>query len=151
MKSVKLKGSWLPRHEDVWGSGDIAPAFLTSTLDGGWVVSFTPRPLYTAGSKPPVPIGRKLDGRQSRSGCCGSREESCIAGTQSRAFQPVARRDTELSRLICKGKTGGKFGNYYALEGLLMGSHLHLFQNKTVHKKFVYFRICLLIMGMISL
>jgi hypothetical protein len=28
------------------GSGGISPPFLTSTLDGRWVVSFTPRPLY---------------------------------------------------------------------------------------------------------
>jgi hypothetical protein len=33
-------------HEDIWGNGDIAPPFLTSALDGGgWLVSFTPRPI----------------------------------------------------------------------------------------------------------
>jgi hypothetical protein len=52
-KKVKKKGKFVPvlnyapRHEDVWGSGDIAPPFLTLALDGGeWSAScpsrFTP-------------------------------------------------------------------------------------------------------------
>jgi hypothetical protein len=37
-----------PRHEDIWGSGGIAPPFLASALDGGeWLASRPSR--YTAG------------------------------------------------------------------------------------------------------
>jgi hypothetical protein len=42
-----------------WGSGDIAPPLLTSTLDG--VVSFTPRPLQSPGKSPPYRLDRRLD------------------------------------------------------------------------------------------
>jgi len=38
-----------PFHEDVltyWRSGDIFPRILKFSTVGGWVVSFTPRPLY---------------------------------------------------------------------------------------------------------
>jgi hypothetical protein len=43
-----------PCHEDIWRSGDTAPPFLTSALDGGeWPVScpshFTPRTNWTGG------------------------------------------------------------------------------------------------------
>jgi hypothetical protein len=43
-------------HEDIWGSGGIAPPCLTSVLDGGeWSAS---RPcLFTPGEEPPVSIG----------------------------------------------------------------------------------------------
>jgi hypothetical protein len=33
-----------------------------------WVVSITPRPLYPRGKSPRYPLGRRLDGPQSRSG-----------------------------------------------------------------------------------
>jgi len=33
------------RHEDVWGSGGIAPRILNLCIRWRWVVSFTPRPL----------------------------------------------------------------------------------------------------------
>jgi hypothetical protein len=38
-------------HEDVWGSGGIAPSFLTSALVGGEWSSLPPE------KEPPVPIG----------------------------------------------------------------------------------------------
>jgi hypothetical protein len=41
-------------HEDVWGSGDIVPLYMTSAPDG--VVGFTP--VETA----PVPTGGRLGG-----------------------------------------------------------------------------------------
>jgi len=34
------------RHEDVWGSGGIAPRIFSLGAIWMWVVSFTPRPLY---------------------------------------------------------------------------------------------------------
>jgi hypothetical protein len=65
-------------HDDLWGSGGIAPSFLTSALDGGeWSLSrpgrFTPDQ------------DRRLGGPQSRSGSCGE--------------EPVAI-PTKLSRLL---------------------------------------------------
>jgi hypothetical protein len=34
--------NYAPHHEDIWGSGGIAPPLLTSTLDGGeWLASQT--------------------------------------------------------------------------------------------------------------
>jgi hypothetical protein len=38
--------SKLSRHKDVWGSGDIAAAFLTSVLDKGELSGSWPRPFY---------------------------------------------------------------------------------------------------------
>jgi hypothetical protein len=42
--------------------------FLTSALVGGWVVNFTPRPLYPRGTSPRYSLYRRLGGPQSRSG-----------------------------------------------------------------------------------
>jgi hypothetical protein len=43
-------------HGDIWGSGGIAPPFLTSTLDGGeWSASRPGR--FAAGKERLVPIG----------------------------------------------------------------------------------------------
>jgi hypothetical protein len=36
-----------------------------------WVVSFTPRPLYSRGKSPRYPLDRRLGGPQNRSGLCG--------------------------------------------------------------------------------
>jgi hypothetical protein len=46
-----------PRHEDVLGSGGIAPRILNPGTRWRWVVSFTPRPLYPRSKSPPVAIG----------------------------------------------------------------------------------------------
>jgi hypothetical protein len=44
--------NYTPRHEDVWGSGGIAPPFLTSELDGGeWPASCPSR--FTPGERVP--------------------------------------------------------------------------------------------------
>jgi hypothetical protein len=69
---LKVKGKVVPMlnwlsmsHEDIWGSGGIAPPFLTSAQDAGeWWAS---RP----GKIPPYPLARRLNGPQSRSGRCG--------------------------------------------------------------------------------
>jgi len=47
-----------PHHEDVLGSGDIAPRILKLGTRWRWVVSFTLQPLYPWG-KTQVPNGRK--------------------------------------------------------------------------------------------
>jgi hypothetical protein len=55
------------RHEDVWGSGNIAPPFLTSALDGVKLSASRPGG-FTRRERPPVSIGC---GPQSRSVRCG--------------------------------------------------------------------------------
>jgi len=52
----------VPRHEDVWGSGSIAPRILSLGSRWRWVVIFTPGPLYT--------LNRRLVVLRSRSGRC---------------------------------------------------------------------------------
>jgi hypothetical protein len=48
----------LSGHEDIWGSGGIAPPFLTSALDGGgWSASRPDR--FGPGKKPQVPVGQE--------------------------------------------------------------------------------------------
>jgi hypothetical protein len=49
-------------HEDVWGSGCIDPYFLDVVTSWRWVVSFTPRPLYSRGKSIRYPIDRRLGG-----------------------------------------------------------------------------------------
>jgi hypothetical protein len=45
-----------PRHEDIWGSGGIAPPLMTSALDGGeWTASRPDR--CNPGKEPHAPIG----------------------------------------------------------------------------------------------
>jgi hypothetical protein len=61
--------NWPSHHEDEWGSGGIAPPFLTSTLDGGELSASHSR-RFTSGKGLPYPLSRRLGGPHSRSGCC---------------------------------------------------------------------------------
>jgi hypothetical protein len=51
-----------------WGSGGIAQRILDLGARWNWVVSFTPRSLYSQGKSPRYPLDRSLGGPQSRSG-----------------------------------------------------------------------------------
>jgi hypothetical protein len=77
---VKVKLSlcfnWAPRHEDILGSGDIAPRILDLGTRWRWVVSFTSRPLYPQGKSPWYPLDRRLGESQSRSGRGGEEKNS---------------------------------------------------------------------------
>jgi hypothetical protein len=42
-----------------WGSGGITPRILDIRTRGRWVVSFTPRPLYSRGKSPRYSLGRR--------------------------------------------------------------------------------------------
>jgi hypothetical protein len=80
-------------HEDVWGSGGIAPTFLTSALHGDeWSVS---RPcLFTLGETAPDThwIGGWVNPRVGLDDV--EKKESCTAGNRTRAVQPVTHRYT---------------------------------------------------------
>jgi len=51
-----------------WQSGDIAPHILNLGSRWRWVVSFTPRPLYSRRKSSCHSLDRRLGGPQSRSG-----------------------------------------------------------------------------------
>jgi hypothetical protein len=75
---VKVKTSLCfngaPRHEDIMGSGDVAPRILDLGTRWRGVVSFTPRPLYLQGKSPWYPLSRRLGGPQGRSERSGRRQ-----------------------------------------------------------------------------
>jgi hypothetical protein len=64
-----------------------------------WVVSFMPRPLYTLGNRPPVPLDRRLGGPQSRYGRCGQKKSPAPTGNRTSSVQLVTK-PTEPSRLF---------------------------------------------------
>jgi hypothetical protein len=76
MKQVKLSLCFIneaPRHEDVWGSGGLAPPFLTLGLDGGEKSALhpgrvTPPPLREENR---YKLDKMLSGPQSQSERCG--------------------------------------------------------------------------------
>jgi hypothetical protein len=82
-----------------WGSRGIAPPILDVSTRWGWMVSFTPRPLYHQGKSPWCPVDRKLCGPKSRSGRGGEEKNSQPSpGFEPPNIQPVAQRyTTELS------------------------------------------------------
>jgi hypothetical protein len=86
--------------------------YSTTILDLGtrwrWVVSFTPRPLYSRGKSPRYSFNRKLGGPRSQSGRYGERIFFAPAGNRTPAFQPVARRYTYscLTKGHCKNCIG---------------------------------------------
>jgi hypothetical protein len=86
LKKVKLSVcliNWALCHEDIWGSGDIAPPFLTSALDGDeWSAS---RPgCYTPGEVAPNThwIGGWVGPRAGLNAV--EKRKSCYAGNEPR-------------------------------------------------------------------
>jgi hypothetical protein len=77
----------------------MSPPFLTSSLVGGEVVSFTPRPLYPRGKSPRYPQDR-LGGPQNRAGHCGI-EKNILPPP---GIVPVGI-PTELSRFLKQNET----------------------------------------------
>jgi hypothetical protein len=77
---VKVKLSLcLTKHHATkayWGSGDTAPCIFYLGSRWRWVVSFTPRPLYSQGKSPWYPLDRRLGGPYSRSGRGGGEKNS---------------------------------------------------------------------------
>jgi hypothetical protein len=69
-------------HEDIWGSGGMAPPFFTSALAGG-VVVFKLLPLYLRRKSPRCPLDRRLGGPQCRSGRCGGEKNLALPGSNT--------------------------------------------------------------------
>jgi hypothetical protein len=67
--------NWAPRHEGILGEWMYSSFFDLGTRCG-WVVSFTPQLLYPQGKSPWYPLGRRLGGPQSCSGCSGEEKNS---------------------------------------------------------------------------
>jgi hypothetical protein len=59
------------------GCGSISINFLDLRTRQSWVVSFTPRLLYSHGKSLRYPLNRRLDGPQSRSERCGGESIPC--------------------------------------------------------------------------
>jgi len=59
-----------------WGSAGIAPRSLDFSIIWRWVVSFTPRLLYSERKNPWYPLDRRLGGPQNRSGRGGEEKNS---------------------------------------------------------------------------
>jgi hypothetical protein len=59
-----------------WESGSLAARILDLGTRWKWVVSFTPRPLYSQGKSPCYPLDRRLGGPQNRSGRGGEDKNS---------------------------------------------------------------------------
>jgi hypothetical protein len=76
--------------EVYWGSGSIAPRILDLGTTWKWVISFTPRPLYSQEKNRWFPLNRMLGESQSRSG--RGREEKnsqSLQGLEPRIIQAV--------------------------------------------------------------
>jgi hypothetical protein len=74
------------RREGVCECVYIGPYFLDLGTSWKWLVSFTPRPLYTRGKSPRYPLDRRLGEPQNRSG--RRREEKIFDPTGTRTPTP---------------------------------------------------------------
>jgi hypothetical protein len=79
-----------------WGSGGMAPPFLTLAL-GGWVVGFSSLPLYPWRGRHCYPLHRRLGGPHSLSARCDGKKSS--AWNITRAVQCVGSRYTAPKKL----------------------------------------------------
>jgi hypothetical protein len=92
-KKVKLHFcliNWALCQEDTLGSGGKTPPLLTSALDGGEQSTSCPSSFTPRGKSLQHPLGRKLGGPQSWSGCYGEEKNLTSARTQTPAIQPIA-------------------------------------------------------------
>jgi hypothetical protein len=90
--------NYVPRYEDLRGSGRIAPSFSTSTLDGGeWSTSRSCR--FTPGERAPGTHWIRWVGPRSGLNAMEERKILHLLGIETRAAEPVAIQ-TELSRIL---------------------------------------------------
>jgi hypothetical protein len=97
-----LKGKFVPalRHGGVLGSGCIDPRFLDLGTSLRWVVSFTPRPLYSRGKSSWYPVDRGLGGLQNLCGRRGERKFYRDSNFDPSVVQPVASRYTDCTTAL---------------------------------------------------
>jgi hypothetical protein len=93
---------YAPRHEDVWGSGRIAPCIFDFSTRWRSVVSFTLQPPYLRRNRPQYPLSRRLGGPQSRPGRGGVCP--CRDSNPYHPFRSLVTILTELPRFPRKGK-----------------------------------------------
>jgi hypothetical protein len=86
-----------------WGSARLEPRILTLATRLRWVVSFTPRLLYSLGKSPRYPLDTSLSGPQSRSGRGG--EEKNSLPLLPHAARSLVTILTELPRLYIISST----------------------------------------------
>jgi hypothetical protein len=79
----------------VLGSGVIAPRIFNLDATWRWVVSFTPRPLYSQRKNPWYPLDRRLGELQSRPGRCGEEKNfQPLPGIEHGSSSPSTSRYT---------------------------------------------------------
>jgi hypothetical protein len=82
---VKLPLCLIKQHEDVWGSGDIAPLILKTTLNGcQWAIHVSAT-LLPEGKPPPPPI-RWNGGWLGPAACMDPSEENMSVSTRNRSL-----------------------------------------------------------------
>jgi hypothetical protein len=99
---LSLWFNWAPCYNGILGSGGRAPRTLDLDTKWRWVVSFTPRPLYSQGKNPSYLLDMRLGGPYSCSGR-GDEEKNFqpLPGLEPPIIQPAAQRCTaELSLSI---------------------------------------------------
>jgi hypothetical protein len=80
-------------HKDIWGTGGITPTLFTTTLGGG-ELSVSRGYFTLGGSRPRLPLERRLGGPYSLSVHYGEEESLASAEMRTSAFQPITRRYT---------------------------------------------------------
>jgi hypothetical protein len=93
---VSLVSCPATRHGGVWGGGEV---WLLLILDlgtrWGWAVSVTPRPRFTPGKGPPVPIVQEAGRAPEPVWTLGLEEKSSApVGDRTPIVQPVVRHYT---------------------------------------------------------
>jgi hypothetical protein len=79
----------------VWGSGGIAPPFLTSAVDGGEWSASRPGRFIARGRSPRYPLDRRLGGPQGQSGRCGEEKNLAVPGIEPGPSSPSLYRRTD--------------------------------------------------------
>jgi hypothetical protein len=83
------------RHEEVWGSGSIAPHILWPRQYTEFSGQLHDPAALPQGKSPWYPLDRRLGGLQSQSGCGGGEENSQpLPGLEPPIIQPAAQRYT---------------------------------------------------------
>jgi hypothetical protein len=90
-------------------SGDIAPLFLTSALDGGEWSASRPCRFIPRGKSPRYPLDRRLGGPQGRSRRCGEIIQLALPGIEPEPSSPSLYRlsypDSPIRHLTFKFET----------------------------------------------